>query len=75
MSNSTKLRGRIVEKGYTLSKFAEAINLSRVSLRKKMNGESEFKASELERICDTLEIPPSQIDSYFFTNRVSKLEQ
>ncbi|MBO6231758.1 MAG: DUF739 family protein [Ruminococcus sp.] len=73
MTNSTKLRGRIVEKGYTLGKFAEVIHLSRVSLRKKMNGESEFKASELENICAILDIPSSQIDSYFFTNNVPKM--
>lgn len=74
MTNSNKLRGRIVEKGYTLSGFSNAMHVSRPSLRKKINGESEFKASEIEKICLLLDLSHSDIGNYFFAHDVSKME-
>lgn len=66
MVNEAKIHGRIVEKGYTLSSFAGALGLSRPSLRAKMVGTSEFRASEISRICNILDIPTRDIASYFF---------
>lgn len=66
MTNSKKLKGRIVEKGYTLSGFSDAIHISRPCFRKKVNGESDFKSREIEKICVLLDIPRTEMVDYFF---------
>ena len=68
MTNSNKLKGKIVENGYTLSSFSDAISLSRMSLRRKLNGEADFRVSEIEKICLLLGIERSEISNYFFTS-------
>lgn len=66
MVNEAKLRGRIVEMGYTLTSLAEKIGMSRQSLRAKIKGIVDFKASEIMAICEALEIPYSEVGLYFF---------
>jgi transcriptional regulator with XRE-family HTH domain len=68
MTNVNKLRGRLAEIGMTLSDFAEKMGLSRPTARKKVDGETQFLAAEIKRACDILEIPLSEIETYFFSN-------
>ena len=74
MTNSNKLKGRIVEMGYTITGFSDAAKISRPCFRNKINGRSEFKASEIERICNLLEISYTEISDYFFTSSVPVVE-
>ncbi len=67
MINENKIRGRIVERGYTLSSFSKEMGLSRVGLRNKLNGEWDFRVSEVERLCELLDISKKDIILYFFT--------
>lgn len=62
-----KLRGRIVEMFDTQERFAEEIELSNVSVSKKMNGKTQFKQSDIILWCEKLEIPIKEIGFYFFT--------
>lgn len=66
MVNEAKLRGRIVEKGFTLTSFAKELGMSRPTLRSKITGLVEFKASEIMLICKVLEIPFNEVGLYFF---------
>ncbi len=66
MVNEAKLRGRIVEMGYTLTSFTEKIGMSRQSFRDKIKGRVEFKASEIMAVSDALEIPYNDVGQYFF---------
>lgn len=59
-----KLRGRIKEKGYTESSFADKLNISANTLRSKLNGKTQFKISEIKRIRFLLEI--DSVEEYFF---------
>ncbi len=61
-----KLRGRIIEKYGTLGRFADEVGLSRVSVSKKMNGESQFSKNDIVTWSRLLEIPPEEYGSYFF---------
>ena len=61
-----KLRGRIVEKYGTLSKFAEEIGLSMVSVSKKMNCETGFSQKDIEKWADVLQIKKEEYPEYFF---------
>ena len=74
MTNSNKLKGRMVEMGYNISSFSEALHISRPCLRKKINGQSDFRVSEIEKVCSVLSIPTTEIGVYFFTIDVPKME-
>lgn len=61
-----KLRGKIVEKFRTLSAFAEAMGKTKGTITQKMNGRSQWTAEEIAKACEILEIPLSEVHSYFF---------
>lgn len=67
-----KLRGRIREKCGTQSAFAGAIGLSDVSVSNKLNNNVEWGQEEIEDAVLALDIPPTEIHSYFFTHEVEK---
>ena len=73
MTNTYKLKGRITEKGYSLKSFAEALHMSRPCLRSRLNGTTDFRVSEIERICDILGIANGDIGIYFFCTSVPNL--
>ena len=57
MTNTELLNKRIEESGYKRSYIAKAIGLkSTYGLSKKVNNETEFKASEIEKLCELLNI-------------------
>ena len=62
--NSNKLKGRIVEFGYTQSELAEKLGLSATGFNNKLNGRTEFTASEISELSSILEI--GNKDEYFF---------
>lgn len=70
--NYRKLRGRIREKCSTQSVFAVYIGLSDVSVRKKLNNDSEWSQDEMEHAIEILDIPPGEIHLYFFSQDVEK---
>ena len=61
-----KLRGRIVEKFGSQSKFAEFIGVSEVNVSKKMNGKVQFDQDDIVLWCDALDIPIMEAGNYFF---------
>lgn len=69
-----KLRGRIREKCGTQSKFASVIGLSDVSVSNKLNNNVEWGQEEIESVVEALNIPFSEIHSYFFTHKVEKTQ-
>lgn len=70
MTNTSKLRGRIVEKGFTLESFSEAVGMTRQTLRHRLDGTREFKVSEIQRSCEVLSISRDEIGDYFFAKDV-----
>lgn len=61
-----ELRGLIRAQFKTQEAFAKAIGISACSLSKKLNGASEWTASEIRNACSTLGILPEKIPHYFF---------
>ena len=61
-----ELRGLIRAQFKTQEAFAKAIGISACSLSKKLNGASEWTASEIRLACNTLGISPEKIPHYFF---------
>lgn len=66
MTNTNKLKGKIAECGYTLTSLSDEMKISRPALRNKINGASDFRVSEIDKLCSVLSIERSEISSYFF---------
>lgn len=73
MTNAKLLR-EIVEKSGLKYKFiAEKMGLSRFGLMKKIDNENEFKASEIEKLCEILGIDSLEDrEDIFFAKEVEK---
>ncbi|MBQ8468241.1 MAG: helix-turn-helix transcriptional regulator [Clostridia bacterium] len=56
MVNSLHLKALLLEKGYTQKALAKLLNLSTTTLNKKINNVVEFKASEIIKLCDILQV-------------------
>lgn len=54
--NLNLLKGKIVENGYTLSSLREELGISSTAITRKMQGKSEFKLSEVNKIKTLLNI-------------------
>lgn len=70
MFDYSKLRGRIREILGTQSMFAKLLGISEATLSKKLNNETDFTQSEMNRSCDLLKFPCAEIPAYFFTVKV-----
>ena len=62
----SKLRGRIVERYGNQETFAKSINMSKVSVSKKLNGLTGFSQMDIEEWARVLEIPREEYPEYFF---------
>lgn len=54
--NANILKGKMVEKGFTQEKLAEAVGISTNSMSRKLLGERQFRLGEVVKICEVLEI-------------------
>lgn len=66
MTDTSLLRKAISESGLKFSFIAEQLGLSRFGLMKKIDGDNEFKASEIAKLCDILNIDNKKRDRIFF---------
>ena len=66
----SKLRGRIVEYYGNQTDFAKSMNLSTVSLNKKLNNRVRFTQDEIRIMIDRLNIKKVEVEDYFFTLKV-----
>lgn len=71
MTNAFLLNYMIKEKGYKIGYIAEKMNLSRAGLYNKINGKSEFFASEIQCISDILNLDLQEREKIFF-NKVDE---
>ena len=66
----SKLRGRMVEKGYTQEKLANRLGITVQALSKKINGKMRFSTDDIYAIVGVLDIKPEELGAYFFTPTV-----
>lgn len=66
MRKYQKLRDIIVAKYQTMAAFAKDMSFSENTLSKKLNGKSSWRANDIQRACDLLDINASDINLYFF---------
>lgn len=70
--NLEMLNAKIDEIGIPVTTIAEKLGISRQSLYLKMNGEREFKASEVLNLCGVLRLTDDEKSLIFFADRVDK---
>lgn len=66
-ANKHLLKAKIAEKGSTQSEVANYLGISKQSFSYKINGVRDFKLSEIEKICNFLNI--SDKEPIFFNQK------
>ena len=75
MYDTSKLRGRIVEKYGTQNAFADAINNSISFISQYLNGKKKLDQPTIDKWADALDISAEEIPVFFFTKKVHDTEQ
>ena len=70
MTNTLKLKGKIMERGMTIQSLADEMNITSVALSSKINNKSEFRVSEINTIVAKLQLSSQEILSIFFAQKV-----
>ena len=68
MTDSEALNKVIEKSGLKLTFIARALKLSREGFYKKLNNQTEFKASEIVKMQEILNLSNEQRDKIFFAN-------
>ena len=66
LTDSNLLREQVEKSGLKYQYIAEKLDLSRYGLMIKIEGKTEFKASEIRKICNILKISNDLRDLIFF---------
>lgn len=64
------LRKKIDQSGLKLTYVAERLGISYQGLKKKLDGDTEFKASEIAILKDMLQLSDVEVQDIFFTDNV-----
>lgn len=67
MTNTSLLRKKIDESGYKLRFIAKQLGITYQGFLKKINNETEFKASEIQSLKELLNLTDEERDMIFFT--------
>lgn len=70
MTNEKKLKAKIVESGFNQEQIAEMLEMTNATFNYKVNGKSEFKASEIKKLCEILSLTESDCMTIFFADAV-----
>lgn len=64
--NYNKLRGRIVEKYGSATKFSDEVGLTKQTISLKLAGRIGFSQHDIAKWCDLLDISADEIPLFFF---------
>lgn len=70
MTDTNALRSIIADSGLKYKAIAEIMGLTPYALQMKIDNETEFKASEIDTLANTLGMDMQQRDSIFFARKV-----
>lgn len=67
MTNTSLLRSKIDDSGYKLAYIAKQLGITYQGFLKKINNETEFKASEMQILRNLLNLTDAEFEQIFFT--------
>lgn len=67
MINTNKIKGRMEELELTQKDVAKMLNIAQATANQKINNVRPLTLVEAEKLCEILEISPSEFNIYFFT--------
>lgn len=70
LTNSKMLSNEIADSGITITAIAKKIGITREGFYKKLNNETEFKASEISALQKILNLSNQKRDQIFFAKEV-----
>lgn len=70
MTNTLKLKAAIAESGLNQEQIAEMLGVSLCTFNYKLNGTSEFKASEIKKLAELLKMENETMVKIFFADNV-----
>lgn len=71
-----KLKGKIIEKGFTIESLANAINISKATMYRKIkDGGDSFSIEEAFLISKELNLTYEEINSIFFTQNIAQMRK
>ena len=70
MTDSKMLSDEITDSGMTITAIAKKIGITREGFYKKLNNETEFKASEISALQKILRLTNKKRDEIFFAKEV-----
>ncbi len=66
----SKLRGRIVEKFGSIDAFSSNLDISNVSISKKLNNKINISREDIILWSKLLDIPPEEYGAFYFARKV-----
>lgn len=70
MVNTNLLKGKIIERGFTFKDLASAMDLSELTLRRKINNDAKFYIEESILLKNTLNISTDEYIAIFFKEKL-----
>lgn len=70
MTNTAKLKAKIVEKGMVQEEIAQALGMTIATFNYKVNNKREFKASEIKKLSEHLSLTVEEVNTIFFAEEV-----
>lgn len=70
MTNTKVLRDKIDDSGYKLRYIAKQLGITYQGFLKKINNETEFKASEIQILFELLHMTEAEREAIFFAQNV-----
>lgn len=65
MTNSNKLKGRIIAEGYTLETFAKELGICKSTLSLKINNKVKFLPDDIKKSSEILHLTSDEIKEIF----------
>lgn len=69
--NVNALKGKIVERGFTIESFCAEAGFVRSTFDRKLNGKSEFDLAEIRRMVQILHLDYDETRNIFFADDVA----
>ncbi len=66
--NSNELNAELARYGLSIPKAADAIGIGKKAFYAKMNGESQFKQSEIQQLKKLLKLSDERVGAIFFAD-------